>query len=200
MTYTVHGQTIQDVVKNIPEDNIIGLTSSTVQFLMENANDSIVKTSNYLSDNVYRDEISSDYARLQTSKIGTTEIKLLPLINDSKVIAILKTVCGTVCDSQLYFFTEKWKLLDVHYLLPVIDVDWFLTTDDALKNSDEYNYLRSLLKNSLPVKYEFSPEDYTLKLTVDPILFLDQETYAQLEKYFNLAPKVLKWNKTNFGV
>lgn len=200
MTYTANGQTIQDVMKTIPEDNITGLSPSTVQFLLENANDSIAKTSNYLSDNVFRDLISNDYVRLKTSTVGTTEIKLLPLINDSKVIAVLKTVCGTVCDSQLYFFTDKWKSLDAYNLLPNIDVEWFLTADETLKKSDNYNYVKNLLNNSLPIQYEFSPHDQTMKLSVDPSLFLDQQTYSQLKEYFNSTPKTLKWNKISFGI
>ena len=193
-----HAQSIQDVVKNIPEDNIFGLSSSTVQFLLENPSDSIRKTSSYLSDNVSRDLISKDYARIRTSKVGTTEMKLLPLINDTKVICILKTICATICDSQLFFFTDKWKPVDTANLLPAINIEWFMTTDDILKDTDNYKYVYNLLKRSLPLKYELNTQNNTLALSIDPSLFMDKQSFSELENYFNLTPKVLQWNKTTF--
>ena len=195
---SLQAQSLQDAVKNIPEDNIFGLNSSTVQFLVENPADSLRKTSSSLSDNVSRSIISKDYVKILTSKIGSTEMKLLPLINESSVICIVKTVCATICDSQLYFFTDKWKPIDTTNLLPQINIEWFMTADPTLKDTENYKYVYNLLKRSLPIKYELNPNDNTMKLSVDPSMFMDQHTFSELETYFNLTPKVLTWNKTSF--
>lgn len=190
-------QRLQNVVKDLPEDNIFGISASTVQYLIENPTDSLRKTSTYVSDEIVRESISDDYFRIRTSKVGYTEVKLLPLVNDSRIICVSKTVCSTVCDSQIYFFTEKWKPIDKGELLPLAKAEWFIKPNNNFSESDR-EYVISLLNKTLPMKYQLDTEDQTLTLSVDPSTFLDSQTYTEFKDIFSETPKVLNWSKVRF--
>ena len=51
--------------------------------------------------------LTSDYLLLQVTDRSTIEMKLLPLVNNTNVICMVKTVNGPVPDSRIEFFTTE---------------------------------------------------------------------------------------------
>ena len=49
-------------------------------------------------------KLTDDYLFLQTTGSSSMEMKLLPLNDSVKVICVINTVCGPVCDSEISFF------------------------------------------------------------------------------------------------
>ena len=62
--------------------------------------------------------LTDDYVLMQTSEVGTLEMKLLPLADSTKVICMVKTVNVPVADSSVRFYTSDWsQQLDVKEFL-----------------------------------------------------------------------------------
>ena len=53
--------------------------------------------------------LTDDYTLIQTSEVGTLEMKLLPVNDSTKVVCMVKTVCASACDSEIRFYTSDWK-------------------------------------------------------------------------------------------
>ena len=53
--------------------------------------------------------LTDDYALIQTSEVGTLEMKLFPVNDTPKVVCMVRTVCASACDSEIRFFTSDWK-------------------------------------------------------------------------------------------
>lgn len=194
-----NAQTIElnHILKEMPNEVIFGLEPTTIQYLLENPNDSIRRTSTNIYSDITREKISKDYISIKTSDMGRTEIRLLPLINDSEIICVVKTVCASICDSRIYFYTDKWIPISADDLVVPMEVNWFLK-NDVDKDSDAYKIAVTSLQNLLPIVYQLSADSLTLTLTVDPKTYLDSDTYKEIKPILNPYPKTLVWNKKIF--
>lgn len=57
-------------------------------------------------------KLTDDYLFLQTTGSSSMEMKLLPLNDSVKVICVINTVCGPVCDSEIRFIVHggsNWR-------------------------------------------------------------------------------------------
>lgn len=51
-------------------------------------------------------KLTSDYLLLQATERSSIEMKLLPLVNNTNVICMIRTVNGPVADSQIEFLPQ----------------------------------------------------------------------------------------------
>lgn len=189
---------IIDVVKNIPENSLFyGMEAGTFDFLLDNPQDPVRITSSALYTNIERKAISDDYISVQTSNAGNIQIKLLPLVNDSYIICVVTTVCGLFCDSQMAFYTDKWKPITSQDLMPGINPEWFLK-DDQDKNSEAYDQAKKSLTQLLPVQCILHPDNLELDLKINPKAYVDMNTYATIKPFLIDNSKKLIWNKKSF--
>lgn len=196
LTATVFAQDINKVFKDMPRDIIYGLNPELNEMLLDSPKDTTKFVATVVYESIKRKAFNSEFIALQTSKAGMTEIKLLPLINESKIICVVQTVSGVVTDSRISFYTDKWEPVDGSDLLPKRDVNWFLK-EDVDKSSEKYAHaISSLIMN--PMKYTLSPDEAILTVEFDPKGFLSNEDYKNLEPFLKQEPKVLKWDKVRF--
>ena len=73
--------------------------------------------------------LTSDYLLLQVTDRSTIEMKLLPLVNNTNVICLVKTVNGPVPDSRIEFFTTEWEPLAASDLFTPVEANWFIKED-----------------------------------------------------------------------
>lgn len=126
-------------------------------------------------------ELSDNFLSLKLSQSTTAQIKLLPLNDTAKVIAITLTVCGPACSSQIRFFTTSWKPIEVKELLPGISLDDFLNKE-ALAKSTDSSVLQPL--DLTFFKYSFSKDSNDLTIS------LDSENYLSKEDYKRVSPLI----------
>lgn len=191
-------QSLTNIFLNIPDDIAFGLAAEDKDQLIAATMD----TSDVVIENVFEGEtkrlaLSDDYIALQTSEAGTVQIKLLPLINDSKIICVIKTVCGKACDSQMSFYTTNWTPVPQSELMPVKDISWFLKSDSD-KNSDDYKYAILAATSMFPVKLNLAPDSLTLTAVYEPEKYLSEEDSKKLKPFLTNQPKNFNWNKTAF--
>lgn len=186
------GQKIDDIFKTMPDSLLPGLIDGNkTMFLVDTGKVAIP----YQLGQIEKLNYSDSYLNIRTSDVGTTQIKLLPLINNSKIICVVKSVCPTSCDSRISFFTTDWQELDKTSLLPTISAESFF--DSSKKGSDSYNFALSLPDIS-PISAIFSDGGDDLTLTFNYSSSLFEEVIEEIKPFIKSDTIVLKWNKTRF--
>ena len=140
--------------------------------------------------------LTSDYLLLQVTDRSTIEMKLLPLVNNTNVICLVKTVNGPVPDSRIEFFTTEWEPLAASDLFTPVEANWFIK-EDADKNSTAFLDAVSRLDMDL-IQYSLSPENLTLTATYTTPQYLGQEDRKIVTPFIKEAPKVYTWEKYHF--
>ena len=140
--------------------------------------------------------LTDDYVLMQTSEVGTLEMKLLPLADSTKVICMVKTVNVPVADSSVRFYTSDWsQQLDVKEFLQLPSMDAFFLPDDSLK--DEAILTRKKADMHL-MKAQLSKEDTSLTFTYTTPDYLNEEDREKLLPHLRKEPIVLRWSEGKF--
>ena len=140
--------------------------------------------------------LTEDYTLVQTSEIGTLEMKLLPVNDSTKVICMVKTVCASACDSDVRFYTSDWsKELDAASLLQRPSADVFFLPNDTL--SEEGILIRKKADMHL-MKVSLSKDVPTLTFIYTTPDYLNQEDKEKLLPHLRKEPVVLEWKDGKF--
>lgn len=140
--------------------------------------------------------LTDDYVLMQTSEVGTLEMKLLPLADSTKVICMVKTVNVPVADSSVRFYTSDWsQQLDVKEFLQLPSMDAFFLPNDSLK--DEAILTRKKADMYL-MKAQLSKEDTSLTFTYTTPDYLNEEDREKLLPHLRKEPIVLRWSEGKF--
>lgn len=190
-------QDLTSVFLNIPDSVLIGIDAEGKDVLIKNASDTLkVSTPSLFGKEIIRNEVTEDYLSLQTSSAGTLQIKLLPLVNNSKIILTIKTVCGKACDSQIQFYSTDWTPLADVSLFPVPQIDWFIKSDID-RNSDDFKNAYAAV-DMHPFKIDISADKAEATVSFDIENYLSEEDYKKIKPYLNDTPRVLTWDKVSF--
>lgn len=141
-------------------------------------------------------KMTQDYLLLQVTDRSTIEIKLLPLVNNTKVICMVKTVCAPAADSRVEFFTTEWEPLDSSEMFVPVAADWFIK-EDADRNSAAFLDAASRLDMDL-MEYHLSPDSLTLTATYSTPQYLSSEDRRRVIPFLKESPKVYMWDKHHF--
>jgi hypothetical protein len=136
-------------------------------------------------------DLTDDYIRIQLTGHSTWEMKALPAGDSTKVICVVSTVCGPVCDSSVDFYTTRWERLPAtDYLsVPAMD-DYFQPADSA--QLDEYARFRRGM-DMLLATATLSGEAGTLTFTLTTPRYAG--TDGEEEARFLRKPLVYVWER-----
>lgn len=186
------GQRVADVFKTMPGDILPGFTEADKTLILV---DTGLKIIPYPLGNIERMKYSDSYLQLKTSDIGTFQLKLLPLVNNTKIICVIKTVCGKACDSDIRFYSTQWEKIDENTLLPPVSAESFF--DRQKQGSNEYEYALSLLDVE-PLSAVFSDDSDALILSLNYEAYLSEENIAKIKPFIKQDFITLHWTKTSF--
>lgn len=190
-------QDLTSVFLSVPEDILFGVNAESRDKLIATPADSAkVIVQSVLDDDIVRDTITDDYIKIRTSLTGTLQIKVLPLVNNSKIVCVVKTVCGKACDSYTEFYTTDWKPLENVKLMPETTIDWFIKADADRSSEDFKNAYAAL--TMIPFKVELSPGTLSMEIYCDIKNYLSEEDYKKIEPFFTDSPQRLTWDKASF--
>ena len=140
--------------------------------------------------------LTQDYTLVQTSEIGTLEMKLLPVNDSTKVVCMVKTVCASACDSDVRFYASDWsKELDAASFLQRPSADVFFLPNDTL--SEEGILIRKKADMHL-MKASLSKDEPTLTFIYTTPDYLNQEDQEKLLPHLRKEPVVLEWKDGKF--
>ena len=188
----VEAQQVGDLFKAMPPELLPGVSEGNKTMLLVDSGKTTVP---YPLGEIVKEAYGNDYLRLQTSKIGTLQLKLLPVSEDSVVVCLIKTVCGNVCDSHISFYTTGWEKIEDSTLLPEVSAEIFF--DSSKKEMENYKYALSL-HHIYPVSAgcNESNNDLTLTFNYKPLLTDDQ--IAEVAPFLKSDSVILKWDSGRF--
>lgn len=183
-------QKLSDVVGTMPNAIVPGLPENDRTMLLADTGRISIP---FALGKIEREAFTSDFLRIKTSKVGTTQIKLLPLINGTKIICVIKTVCAAACDSNIKFYSSDWIELDSKTLIPHISIESFIEV--TKKNSENNKFALSLL-DICPVSAEFENGSSVLTMKLHVEKYLSGEQLTQIKPF--LKTVTLNWDNTSF--
>lgn len=194
--FTINAQELESIILSVPNDIVLGLDATQKDKLVANMKDTAqIMVERETVGAVKRLAISPDYISLATSEAGTTQIKLLPLINDTKIICVVKTVCGKACDSQIQFYTTKWVPI-AQGLFPKKTKEWFIKPDADRDSQDFKNAYAAL--DMTPVKITLSPDGTSLEASYDIKNYLPEDDYKKIQPFLIEGAKTFEWDKISY--
>jgi hypothetical protein len=188
----VEAQQVGDLFKAMPPELLPGVSEGNKTMLLVDSGKTTVP---YTLGEIVKEAYGNDYLRLQTSKIGTLQLKLLPVSEDSVVVCLIKTVCGNVCDSHISFYTSEWKKLGKEAFLPTISAEIFLNSSQKKSENDKYAVS---LPDIYPISATFNETGTDLTLTFHYKERLAEEQIQQLEPLLKGDSLVLTWKNGSF--
>lgn len=192
----INAQDMSSVFTSMPDQHIPQLESAWRKDLVDlYKSGKEARLKNRMDGFSQLDSLTENYMMLRTTERSCVEMKLLPLVNNTYVVCMVSTVYAPVPDSRIEFFTTSWEPLPATDLFESPSGDWYLKVD-VDKESDGFKAAISTLDMDL-VRYQLSPDSYTLTATYSTPLYLDEESRERLKPYL-AEPKVYTWEKYRF--
>ena len=186
-------QTAEKLFASLPESMSLTWTETNRLELIELYKAGLTAAvENQLGDSCFLACMTDDYLQIREGK-SSLEIIVLPMVNDSKVICLIHTVCAPICDSHLAFYTVNWKKLDNSVFITPAGKARFIK--DGI-DIDGQNALIPLDISLMQFRYDpDSRELLQYYHTPQYLSFDDREKAAPCLKD---EPVVFKWNLTRF--
>lgn len=198
VTFSIKAQNenISTIFVSIPDSFLIGLDVEQKAELVQMPDSANVAVTTGIGEQVERIALSDDYIALKTSDVGSLEVKLLPLVNGTYIIAVISTVCGPACDSHINFYTTAWVPLSTRDLFPEKDKAWFLDLD-KIDNPNVIDNLSAIL-DMTPIKLSFVSGDTSIGAAYDIQKYLSPEDYKVIEPCLIKDPITFTWDKSSY--
>ena len=140
--------------------------------------------------------LADDYTLVQTSSVGTLEMKLFPVNDSTKVVCMVTTVCASACDSDIRFYTSDWsKELNAEDFLSMPSANDFYLPTDTL--SEEEVWIRKKADMHL-MKASLSKDDGSLTFIYTTPNYLNKEDREKLLSHLRKEPIILRWQDGKF--
>src|SRR5690554_5367525 len=187
-----YGQTIGDLFRSMPSGLLPGVSENNKTMLLVDTGKTVVP---YAMGEVQKLRQSNDFLQIRTSAVGTTQLKMLPVAEDSVIVCLIKTVCGDICDSNITFYTTDWEILQKKQFMPLVAAENFF--DSSQKEANNYKYALSL-PDIYPISAEFSDGSSDLTLRFNYREYLNDDQIAEIQPYLKSDSIILKWNNVTF--
>jgi hypothetical protein len=194
--HLVQGQTAGELFAKLPESALLPLTVSDrldlIDWYKEGKKASV---KNQFDDSCSIVRLTDDYLQIQIGK-NTTELFLLSMINDSKIVGMIQTVCVPVCDSYIEFYTTSWRKLTSSVFITFVDKYDFLKEGINPEDEKVKNALIPLDISLMQLHYD--PDNHELQQYYRTPDYLSETDKTQIMPYLKETPKIYKWNLTRF--
>jgi hypothetical protein len=195
VVHLVQGQTASDLFVKLPESFLPLNDSERLALINFYKAGEATTLKNRFEDSCSILRLTDEYIQVQTGG-NTMELVRLPMVNDSKVIGLIQTVCVPVCDSHLAFYTTGWKKLNTSVFITLADKYDFLKDGINMEDETVTNALIPLDISLMQLRYE--PEKQTLEQYYTTPDYLSETEKTKAKPYLKDTPKPFKWNLSRF--
>ncbi len=192
IAFLSYGQKIDEVFKTMPDEFLPAFSEANKTMLLVDSSLSVIP---YPLGEIEKLAFNDTFLSLKTSEVGTMQIKLLTLVNNTRIIALIKTVCSKICDSDIRFFSEEWVEIDKSSLLPQISPQVFF--DSTKEGLPEFQWALSRI-DIFPLHYQFKNGSDDLELTFDFKEYISPQDLQKATPYIKSETIDLLWNKSVF--
>ena len=205
-TLVSRAQTAKECFLKMPEHIMPYLTPTNradmPDFLSSNMQ---ARVKNRFDEQTQMLRLSDDYLSLMPDSASLVQLKLLPLPDGQKVIALAYTLKAPAADSRLEFYTTDWQPLPAgrYFRRPEIGA-FFLPADTLLRegaevDEQERGYAFEMAKDAPLLEYRLEPGDNCLRVYISIGAYLDEDMRPRLMKYFRRSPLLLEWRDGRFA-
>lgn len=187
-----YGQTMDEVFKTMPGDFLPAFSEADRTMLLVDSSLSVIP---YALGEIERLAYSDTFLSIKTSEVGTMQIKILPLINNTQIIVLIKTVCSGICDSDIRFFTSEWVEIEKDSLLPAITPSVFF--DQKELDTPGFKWTVSQI-DIFPLQFQFKNGGDNLQVKFDIVNHLSSQDSVKISPYLVTETIDLMWNKSTF--
>ncbi len=192
----VNAQNITSVFSSIPDEMVLPLDSIQRLDILDLYNAGrAAQIVNHLGDTARLISLKENFLQLETGNMQL-EIALLPMINDSKIIGVIKTVCVPVCDSKISFYTTEWKSLDSAIFYTPVTKEWFIA-DNIDRNDEYFKSFENVLDMDL-MQFNFENNGLLLVQKYNTSQYLSPDIKVKTDKFLKKEPKKYVWNQIRF--
>jgi len=125
-------ETAKDAFLSMPESMFLYLNSSNRIDLIDLYDTHLHPVVlNTFGDTVTLKNLTTDYLLLKM-KNSSLQLIVLPMKNNSKLYCVIHTICGSVCDSYIEFYSASWEQLQVGLFITPVTRSYFI--DENLDN------------------------------------------------------------------
>jgi len=196
MPFVLSAQTAEQLFISMPESLLLTLTKTNRMELVELYKGRLKATvENQMDDSCFLTRMTGDYLKIQEER-SSLEIFILPMINDSKVVGLIRTVCAPVCDSNLSFYTVNWKPLNTNAFITPAGKERFIKESVNLDGQKVRNALIPL--DISLMQFQYNPDTRELSQYYNTPQYLSIEDREKAMPYLKDKPIVFKWNQTQF--
>ncbi len=196
LTITCNAQNMPVIFGNMPKKLSLPVDSIGRQDLMDIYKEKGYGTvKNKFNETVELKSMTDNYLKLESGN-SSFQIILLPLINDSKIICTIQTVCAPACDSKINFYTTQWKQLETSGIFQPAEVSWFIKENVDKSDAGFENAVKSLDMDLM--QYDFDVDKMKLIQTYITPKYLSEEDKKAIEPYLKQEPKIFEWQKMSF--
>ena len=192
ITIFSYGQKIDEVFKTMPDEFLPAFTEADKTMLLVDSNLSVIP---YALGEIEKLAYNETFLSIKTSEVGTMQIKLLPLVNNTHIVAMIKTVCSKVYDSNIRFFSKEWEEIDKSSILPQITPLTFF--DSSKADTPEFKWALSHI-DLFPISYQFKNGSNNLVVTFDFKNYLSKQDVQKVSPFLHNETVDLMWNKSTF--
>jgi len=108
---------------------------------------------------------------VRNTPISTVELKVFNFTKDSLITGIIRTACGTICQSSVEFYDTAWNQVPLRFSLPKA-IDWVNRDSLATKSIDK-QWVEYVLENSF-ITLSFVADKKLIKATNNSMEFLSE--------------------------
>ena len=192
ITLVSYGQKMDEVFKTMPGEFLPAFSEADRTMLLVDSSLSVIP---YALGEIERLAYSDTFLSIKTSEVGTMQIKILPLINNTQIIVLIKTVCSGICDSDIRFFTSEWVEIEKDSLLPAITPSVFF--DQKELDTPGFKWTVSQI-DIFPLQFQFKNGGDNLQVKFDIVNHLSSQNSVKISPYLVTETIDLMWNKSTF--
>ncbi len=193
ISFLSSGQTINELFKSMPSEYLPAFSEANKTMLLVDSSLSVIP---YALGEIERLEYTDTFLSLKTSEVGTMQIKILPLVNNTQIVALIKTVCSSnVCDSDIQFFTNEWEEIQKNNILPTIPPSIFF--DETKTDTPGFKWSVSQI-DIYPLQLQFKDGSNDLQVTFNIKKHLSKQDALKIETYLAKESIDVTWNKSTF--
>lgn len=200
LVVSVNAKSLRDLWTSMP-DSLLPVLDKNLRLEMVELEDMGVKpeVKNLLGENCVMDTLTSNFLQVATSEVSSLQVKLLPQEAGDSLLCVVKTFCAPEKESEVAFYNQDWKLLDVKACLDetaTFVASYFQAKPDTMQE-ERYQELKASLE---PVMFyaELSPQENTIIYHLStPLVTRKEKTALQallLQRKFNWDGKSFKKN------
>ena len=193
---TLFSQNIISAFEIIPDEHLIQIDPNRRKDLIDlKKSNKPAVTTNKLGGVSELEVLTDDYIKLKLSNNSYFELKQFHKGDDS-ILCIIKTVCASVCDSEITFYNSVWQKLntDEYFQKPPIEM---FVQDEYSNNDSILNIVRDQIDFTL-LKLGFTEDDNNLNIEMDLKNTLPEENYKIISPFIKENPLQFTWKEGKF--